>query len=83
MKYAIEALRDGFREITEINDPKELSRLREEGVVIDQDSIWRKTVGDIDIDLEPIGEEFQYQFAIYKNRILIADKIPVKLILQP
>lgn len=83
MKFAAEALHDGFKEIPHIVDPIQLATYRKEGVRVDDTSIWRKTLGDIDIDFEPIGEEDHYQLAIYKNRILLADKIPVKLILQP
>ena len=80
MKGFVEALSDGYKHIRDITDPHFLKKLREEQIKVDEEGLWEFTFGDhkeYDLRVEPIGEEGQYQIALYKNGILLTQKLPV------
>lgn len=80
MKPFGEVLADGFQHITEISDPDTLRQLREEGILIDTEGLYVFSFGDskeFDLRVEPYGEEGHYFVAIYRNGVLINNKLPV------
>lgn len=75
------ALRDGFQHITDISDPEQLGKLRREGIQVDQEGYWSFTFGErgeFELCLEPILDEGMYYVALYKNRVLLTEKLPIK-----
>jgi hypothetical protein len=80
MKPFLEVLQDGFQHITEISDPEVLKQLREDGILIDSEGLYVFSFGDskeYDLRVEPYGEEGHYLIALYKNGVLLNNKIPV------
>ena len=81
MKGFREAVRDGYKRLKTIYDPLILKQYKEEGVQMEYEDIYSFTFGDqkeYEQRIEPIGEEGQYQIALYKNGILINHKLIVK-----
>lgn len=80
MKDFHSALIDGFLHITEITDPERLKRMREEGILVDSEGYYVFTFGDskeYDLSIEPIGEEHEWLVALYKNGVLLTEKLHV------
>jgi len=80
MKPFEESLADGFAHITEISDPETLKQLRSEGILIDTEGLYVFSFGDnkeYDLRVEPYGEEGQYLIALYKNGVLLNNKLPI------
>ncbi len=80
MKPFIEALRDGFNHVTEISDPEQIAVLRGEGIRIDEEGLYVFSFGEkkeYDLRIEPYGEEGHYLVALYKNGVLLNNKLPI------
>jgi hypothetical protein len=80
MKVFLEALKDSFLHIKEINNKDLIQELREEGVQIDAEGYYSFSFGDhkeFELAIEPIGPEGQFQIALYKNRVKLIDKLPI------
>ncbi len=81
MKDFKTALRDGFNHIKEITDPNLLKQLRNEGVRVDDEGLHEFPFGDhkeYTLRVEPIGDEGHWQVALYKNEVLINEKLRFK-----
>ena len=79
MKSFIEALNDGFVHITELTDSKHIEQLRSDGVLVDTDGYWVFSFGEhkeFELCIEPLAEN-RYYVSLYKNRVLITEKLPV------
>lgn len=73
-----EALKDSFNHVTQINDPETVAQLRAQGVLVDSEGYHALTFGDhneYELAIEPIADEGNYQIAIYKNRVPLAEKL--------
>jgi hypothetical protein len=80
MKPFAEALRDGFHHVREITDPIFLRSLRSEGIRVDDEGYYSFSFGDkkeYELRVEPIGEEGEYQVALYKNNVLMNEKLHI------
>lgn len=80
MKDFSESLKDGFSHITDITDIQAVKKFREEGIRIDDEGYYSFAFGEhkeYELCIEPIGEDGQYQIALFKNRILLTEKLPV------
>lgn len=80
MKPFIEALHDGFALVKEISDPATLKELRAQGILIDTEGYHTYSFGDrkeYELCVEPVGEEGTYYIALYKNRVLLTEKLLV------
>lgn len=78
MKPFYEALKDGYQHIREITDPRFLGKLRQEGIRVDDEGYYTFPFGDkkeYELRVEPIGEDGEYQVALYKNGILMNEKL--------
>lgn len=74
-----EALNDGFKHITTVNDPDLLNRLRSENILVDGEGFYEFVFGDakeFSLNIEPIGEG--YLVSLYKNKIRLTEPLPVK-----
>lgn len=84
-KGFIEALKDGFQHITDITDPEQLKTLRADGIQVDAEGYWTYLFGDnkeFELRFEPILGEGMYYVSLYKNRVLLTEKIAVKGLTQ-
>jgi hypothetical protein len=75
-----EALKDGFVHITEITDKETLDKLRAENIRIDEEGYYSFSFGDhkeFELCVEPIGDDGNYAIALYKNRVLLTQKLNV------
>lgn len=80
MKDFAESLRDGFTHITHLTDPVQITLLREEGILVDSEGYFSFSFGEhkeFELCFEPVGDEGEYLVALYKNRILLTQKVPV------
>lgn len=78
-KLFLEALKDGFKHLTNITNPELVKQLRNEGVLVDSEGIYVFTFGDSHefmLAVEPIGEG--YLISLYKNHVRITEPLPVK-----
>ena len=74
-----EALTDGFKHVTQLSDPVQIKKLRDEGILIDSEGIFVFEFGDnheYSLSLEPIAEGFLV--SLYKNRIRLTEALPIK-----
>jgi hypothetical protein len=74
-----ESLKDGFRHIVNITDPKLLNKLRGESILVDDEGYYTFEFGDnkeYSLNVEPIGNG--YYISLYKNKIRITEPLPVK-----
>lgn len=80
MKAFDEALKDGYEHITSISDPEQLRKLRQEGIQIDDAGYHSYFFGDnkeFELRLEPIIKENRWLVSLYKNNVLLTEKLPV------
>lgn len=78
MKPFTEALADGFIHITEITDKDTLKQLRDEGILIDTEGYYVYSFGpekEYELCIEPTQDEGTYFIALYKNRVLLTEKL--------
>lgn len=78
VKKFSEALRDGYNHIREITDPVFLRKMREEGIRIDDEGYYTYSFGEAkeyELRIEPVGNEGQYQIALYKLDVLLTEKL--------
>lgn len=77
-----EALSDGFSHITSITDKQTLDTLRSEGIRIDDEGYYSYGFGqnnsEYELCIEPIHEEGVYLVALYKNRVLLTEKLLIR-----
>lgn len=74
-----EALADGFKLVTQLNDPDEIKKLREEGVLVDSIGIYVFEFGEhkeYSLQMEPINEGFLV--SLYKNGIRLTEPLPIQ-----
>lgn len=74
-----EALTDGFKHLTQISDPDEVRRLREEGILVDSEGVYVFSFGEhheYSLSIEPITEG--YLVSLYKNKVRLTEPLPVR-----
>lgn len=82
IKNFVASLKDGFANLRNI--PRErLENYRAEGIRVDDEGIHCFSFGEhkeYEQCLEPFGEEGEYLVALYKNGILLTEKLHMKAI---
>lgn len=83
-KDFFETLKDGFKHITEIGDPEEMAKLREDGVIVDDEGYYSFSFGEhheFELCIEPLLEDSEdnamFKIALYKNRVLLTQKLEI------
>lgn len=81
MKSFAEALKDGFAHIKHITDPILSKSLHEEGILGDE-GYYTFSFGEhkeYELAVEPAGREDEdiFYIALYKNRILLTEKLQI------
>ncbi len=80
MKPFEEALRDGFQHILEITDPETLKKLRDDGIRVDEEGYYSFSFGEkkeFELCIEAVGDEGNYYISLYKNRVLLTQRLPI------
>ncbi len=76
----MEALTDGFQHIIDITDPETVRWYRDLGVRIDDEGYYSFSFGEhkeYEMRIEPLGTEDQYYVSLYKNGVLLTERLPV------
>ena len=79
MKLFPEAVKDGFTHVTTISDPETVKKMRSEGILVDDEGYYFFDFGDnkeYELRIEPILDAGKYQVALYKNGVLLTEKVP-------
>ncbi len=80
MKDFYEALRDGFKHITEVANRDDLKKMREDGIQVDTEGYYSFSFGEkgeYELCIEPILDEDKFLVSLYKHRVLLTQKLPV------
>lgn len=67
--------------MTDSSDPEFIQKMRSEHILIDDEGYWSFSFGDdkeFELCVEPIGPEGTYAIALYKNRVLLLNRLPIK-----
>jgi len=80
-----EALKDGFQHILSISDPAQVRKMRDEGILVDGEGYWSFSFGEkgeYELCIEPILEEGMFYVSLYKQRVLLTERLPVKALVK-
>lgn len=81
MKDFQEALSDGFKHISAVNDPEQLKKLLKADIAVNEEGYYSFSFGDkheFELCVEPMTEENTYRIVLYKSRVILTEPLIMK-----